>query len=128
MKLVFESTERFEEEISFFKNEQRLLIVNKINKCFNLLLSNPQKFYSRVEQPFHFQLRNDYEFSLYVLTVSDNLGIIFTVDEDPIFEQIIITLFRLVETNEAGKAYQEVGNLLYHDFLLEKSKKLAVLT
>jgi hypothetical protein len=31
MKLVFESTESFEKEISFFDDNQRLLIVSEIN-------------------------------------------------------------------------------------------------
>lgn len=126
LKLVFESTESFEKEIRFFNNEQRLLIINEINNYFNLLLSNQEKFYHHIEQPLQFKLENDYESSLYVLTVKDNFKLIFTLDEDTIFEQIIITLFRLVKENEAIKVYQETGDLLYQDFLLE-NKKVAVL-
>jgi hypothetical protein len=126
VKLVFESTESFEKEISFFDDDQRLLIVSEINNYFNLLLSNPVKFYQKIEQPLQFKLANDYDSSLYILEVSDNFKLIFTLDEDPIFEQIIITLFRLVKENEAIKIYQETGDLLYHDFLLE-NKKVAVL-
>lgn len=126
MKLVFESTESFEKEISFFNDDQRLLIVSEINNHFNLLLLNPVKFYQKIEQPLQFKLANDYDSSLYILGVNDNFKLIFTLDEDPIFEQIIITLFRLVKENEAIKVYQETGDLLYHDFLLE-NKKVAVL-
>ncbi len=126
MKLVFESTESFEKEISFLSDNQRLLIVSEINNHLNLLLSNPVKFYQQIEQPVQFKLVNDYDSSLYVLRVSDNFRLIFTLDEDPIFEQVVITLFRLVKENEVIKVYQETGDLLYQDFLLE-NKKVAVL-
>ena len=127
MKLVFESTESFEKEISFFDDNQRLLIISEINNHFNLLLSNPVKFYQQIEQPLQFKLANDYDSSLYILGVSNNFKLIFTLDEDPIFEQVIITLFRLVKDNEAIKVYQETGDLLYRYFLLEENKKVAIL-
>lgn len=127
MKLIFESTESFEKEISFFDHDQRLLIVNEINDHFNLLFLNPAKFYQKIEQPLQFKLANDYDSSLYILGISDNFQLIFTLDEDSIFEQVIITLFRLVTENDAIKVYQETGDLLYHDFWLEnENKKVAV--
>ncbi|MGI0480492.1 hypothetical protein ACN4EE_06845 [Geminocystis sp. CENA526] len=125
MKLVFDSTENFEKEIGYFDDNERLLIVNEINNYFSLLLSNPVKFYSKIEQPLQFKLVNNYDSSLYILPINDQLKLIFTVDEDPIFEQIIITLFRLVKNPDSIKVYQETGDLLYHDFL--ENKKVAVL-
>lgn len=126
MQLVFESTESFEKEIRVFDYDQHLLIVDEINNRFNLLLSNPAKFYQNIEQPLQFTLVNNYDSSLYILGITDNLKLIFTLDEDTIFDQIIITLFRLVKGNEAVKTYQEIGNLLYNDLLLE-NKKVAIL-
>jgi hypothetical protein len=125
MKLVFESTESFEKEISYFDDDQRLLIVNYINNQFNLLLSEPIKFYQKVEQPLKFNLVNNYDSSLYILEINEHLKLIFTLDEDVIFEQIIITLFRLVKENESIEVYQQTGDLLYSDFL--QNKKVAVL-
>lgn len=125
MKLVFDSTENFEKEIGYLDDNERLLIVNEINNYFSLLLSNPVKFYSNIEQPLQFKLVNNYDSSLYILPINDQLKLIFTVDEDPIFEQIIITLFRLVKNPDSIEVYQETGDLLYHDFL--ENKKVAVL-
>jgi hypothetical protein len=125
MTLVFESTENFEKEISCLDDNQRLLIIDDINKNFNLLLSDNLKFSQKIEQPLQFKLVNNYDSSLYILPINDHLKLIFTLDEDPIFEQIIITLFRLVKDQDAIAVYQETGNLLYHDFL--ENKKVAVL-
>lgn len=125
MKLVFDSTENFEKEIGYLDDNERLLIVNEINNYFSLLLSNPVKFYSKIEQPLQFKLVNNYDSSLYILPINDQLKLIFTLDEDPIFEQIIITLFRLVKNPDSIEVYQETGDLLYHDFL--ENKKVAVL-
>ena len=126
MDLVFESTDIFEQEINLLDNQQRSLIIETINSFFNLLLSNPEDFYRQIEQPLNFSLDNDYESSLYLFKVNENLTFIFSIDEDPIFERIIITLFRLVSANEGEKVYGEVGDLLYHDFLSSESKKVPV--
>lgn len=60
---------------------------------------------------------NSYESSLYTLTVSPTLRVIWTVDEDPIFGQVIFTLFRVVKHDDLDRAYQSVADSLYQDML-----------
>ncbi|EDN65346.1 conserved hypothetical protein [Beggiatoa sp. PS] len=58
-------------------------------------------------------LINDYESTLYSLKVNESIRIILTVDEDPIFEQVIFTLFRVVKKSLASEAYHDVAQLIY---------------
>lgn len=127
MDLVFESTDIFEQEINLLDNKQHSVMVEKINTFFSPLLSNPEYFYRQLEQPLSFPLDNDYQSSLYLVQANDSLTVIFSLDEDPIFQRTIITLLRLINTNEKEKIYKEVGNLLYHEFLSSETKKVPVL-
>ena len=58
---------------------------------------------------------NGYESSLYVLKVLEKLSVILTIDEDPIFDQFIVTLFRAVKQDKLNRAYQSVAELLYQE-------------
>jgi hypothetical protein len=56
-------------------------------------------------------------FTLLPLKISQTLSVILTVDEDPIFGQIIFTLFRAIQHSNLDKAYKSVAEALYQDFL-----------
>jgi len=43
--------------------------------------------------------------------------VIWAVDEDPIFGQIIFTLFRAVKHDDLDRAYQGVAESLYQDMI-----------
>ena len=64
--------------------------------------------------PLRSQL-NGYESSLYVLKVLEKLSVILTIDEDPIFDQYIVTLFRAVKQDKLNRAYQSVAESLYQE-------------
>jgi hypothetical protein len=53
--------------------------------------------------------------SLYVLPV-DAWRIVFTMDEDPVFEQIIVTLLRVVPADHLEGALTSLASVLYRDF------------
>jgi hypothetical protein len=46
--------------------------------------------------------------------------VILTVDEDPIFGQVIFTLFRAVNPDEVESAYQDVSESLYQELRQNK--------
>jgi len=51
--------------------------------------------------------------SLYVLWVSPQLRVILTIEEDPLFEQKIVTLFRAVKHDEIDRAFNSIAESLY---------------
>jgi hypothetical protein len=58
-----------------------------------------------------------YDSSLYILKISQTLSVILTVDEDPIFGQVVFTLFQAIQHGNLDKAYKSVAEALYQDFL-----------
>jgi hypothetical protein len=49
-----------------------------------------------------------------------------SVDEDPIFGQVIFTLFRVVKHDDLDKAYKSVAQSLYQD-LLHRDQEMAAI-
>lgn len=117
MDIVFESTEQFEQQLKEFSESERYNIINQINLC-SQLLPNEYNASNKLEQLDKISLINGYESSLYSLKVSADIRAILTIDEDPIFNQLIITLFRVVNRADARKAYQAVARAIYQDLML----------
>ncbi|NJL92128.1 MAG: hypothetical protein HC916_21940 [Coleofasciculaceae cyanobacterium SM2_1_6] len=40
-----------------------------------------------------------------------------TVDQDPIFRQVVFTLFRVVNSDDLDRAYQNIAESLYQEIL-----------
>ena len=51
--------------------------------------------------------------SLYVLRVSPQLRVILTIEEDPLFGQKVVTLFRVVKHDDMGRAFNSIAESLY---------------
>ena len=118
MDIVFESTEQFEQELKTFSESERYNIISQVNLC-SQLLPNGYSVSNSLEQLEKISLINDYDSSLYSLKVSPDIKAILTIDEDPIFDRFTITLFRVVNREDARKAYQEVARAIYQDLMLE---------
>jgi hypothetical protein len=68
-------------------------------------------------RPHAIKLKNGLTSSLYVLRVDSDIRIILAVDEDPLFNRVIITLFRVVTREKLESAFDSVAKLLYRDQL-----------
>jgi hypothetical protein len=120
--IVIESTKYFEQELSQLPELEKAETVKIINACVaqfpNCQLVDSQLVDSHGTSNPLSRLNltenlNGYESSLYVLRVTNTLGVVLAVDEDPIFNQIIFTLFRVVPSELLPQAYGEVANTLY---------------
>ena len=115
MDVLIESTKGFEKDIAKLSEDEKAAAIAKINDCASLFPTQKANFYRKVRRlrlPLNL---NGYESSLYTLTVSRTLRLILAVDEDPIFGQVIFTLFRAVKQDELERAYQNVAESLYQD-------------
>lgn len=117
MKLVIESTKKFEEELQAFSETEKLLIIEKMNQYFQMLSADKVSFYRRLDQVKKLRLINQYDSSLYTLKINNKIRLILTIDEDPIYDQTIITLFRVVKHSDISKAYDSVAESLYQDLI-----------
>jgi hypothetical protein len=111
MELVFHDTESFQADWQTYDAAVRGHLGTEINDCCQWLLYDPARF-DRSVQRVRPRLAGDIDASLCVLSV-ESTRILFTVDEDPVFEQLIVTLLRAVEEGEFESACASVIQDLY---------------
>jgi hypothetical protein len=117
MEVLIESTKSFEKDLDKLNNEGKSITVKKINDCAGLFPTQKVDVYRKLGRlPLLLGL-NGYESSLYTLKISQQLRAILAVDEDPIFGQVIFTLFRVVKHDDLNKAYQGIAASLYQEIL-----------
>jgi hypothetical protein len=115
--VLIESTRSFEKDLGRLSAEEKAATVKKINDCASLFLTKKADIYRKLHRLALPLDINGYESSLYTLRVSQKLRVILTVDEDPIFGQVIFTLFRVVKHDDLDKAYKSVAESLYQELL-----------
>jgi mRNA-degrading endonuclease RelE of RelBE toxin-antitoxin system len=113
--VLIESTRSFEKDLGKLSEDEKAAVVKKINDCASLFPTQKADIYRKLRRlPLPSDL-NGYESSLYTLRVSQKLRVILAVDEDPIFGQVIFTLFRAVNQGDLDKAYKSVAESLYQE-------------
>lgn len=118
--VLIESTQNFENDLDSLSEDGKRFVIKKINDFANFFPTQTEKTekidtYPDLHRPLSNLNLNGYESSLYILKVSPAWRVILAVDEDPIFSQIVLTLFRLVELSQANQAYQATANSLYQE-------------
>lgn len=113
MKLNVSNKAPFTKKVQLLPDAER----GKINKLVSKLAAsfqNGKSFFDKtVYQPYRFPLKNNLESSLYASKVSPDLRLIFSIDEDPIFNQLQITLFDLTDKNKEEERFKKIGEALY---------------
>ena len=117
MDVLIESTRSFEKDIAKLSVDEKAAAIQKINDCASLFPTQKADVYRKLRRRCLPSDLNGYESSLYTLRISQKLRVILAVDEDPIFEQVIFTLFRAVKHDELDRAYQGVAESLYQELL-----------
>lgn len=117
MEFLIESTSQFETNFAQLTDKEKKLVIDNINNCIKRFSENKITVYNQLQQINDLSLKQNYESSLYVLEVADNLKVILTIDEDPIFSKTIFTLLQVVHPEDVKKVYQEVAAYLYQDLI-----------
>lgn len=118
LELVFNETKAFLEDLKPISKERVAMLATEINDCCQLLLYDPAAFERRVEH-VRPQLADWVDASMVVLTVNDEFKVILTVDEDPLFEQLAVTLLRVIELHQLDGAADDLTKSLYGHFTSE---------
>jgi hypothetical protein len=114
MDLMFQDTESFQEGWQWLDPTLRGKLATELNDCCQLLLYDSEAFHQLVEniqQP----LSGGLNASIYVLPV-DTWRIVFTMDEDPVFGQVVVTLLRVVQADHLANTLGSVARMLYGGF------------
>ena len=94
-------------------------MIQGINSFASLWQNKKDDVYHQLEHLPLPSLPNGYESSLYQLRLPGQLSVILAIDEDPVFEQIILTLFRVFQVSDFQTAYQSIAESLYQEFVHE---------
>lgn len=121
MEIIFESTEEFEQDLKTYSEAEQSIILQQLHEYSSFLLTNKGDPERRLHQFYQFDLLDDYTSSLYSFIVNYYLRVILTIDDDPLFNRTLITLFRVVDSQVSAQVYQEVGASIYQGFLPQKT-------
>jgi Txe/YoeB family toxin of Txe-Axe toxin-antitoxin module len=113
--ILFNYTKRFEKDLKKFSSTDQKHISKQINKYAQMLADDEHGFYSQTYQPRKLNLAQGLDSSLYSLKINHQIRLIFTVDEDPIFGQIIFTLMRVVKHDDLSKTFSSIAESLYQN-------------
>jgi len=113
--ILIESTEKFEQDLDRLDHGEKTVAIEKINECADLFPTQKAYVYRKLRRLPLLTGLNGYESSLYTLKISQKLRAILTVDEDPIFNQAIFTLFRVIKHEDLDQAYQSTAESLYQE-------------
>jgi hypothetical protein len=113
MDLLFHSTETFEQDLQQFDAHLQIRIVQRVNEVAEAFIADQRVFAQQARKPYNLQLSNGFDSSLYSVIVEPDLRVILTVDDDPLFDQVIVTLMRVVKRPDLYNAYTSVAKTLY---------------
>lgn len=117
MDVTFEATDAFEKDLDTFASKERLQIVNKINIYCSLLPNDRAGFFKHAVRPAVPVLRSKLQSSLYSIRVARDIRVLATIDDDPLFDQIIVTLLRVVHRKDMDKVFRSLAQSIYQNDL-----------
>ncbi|NTV67824.1 MAG: hypothetical protein HGB06_09135 [Chlorobaculum sp.] len=113
MSTFFQASEEFEKDIKSFHAKEREQIASKINLYCSDFEDDPTLFRQHSYRPLKVILPDDLGSSLYAIRINQDIRVILTLDDDPLFGQTIVTLLRAVRHDSLEKAFRDIAESLY---------------
>jgi hypothetical protein len=105
MNLVFHTTAEFEQDLQSFDAATRQAITRRVNQVAREFLEDKKAFARHARKPCRVKLNHDYDSSLYSVKAEPDVRVLLVFDDDPIFEQVIVTLMRAVKRSQVRQAF-----------------------
>ncbi len=115
METLIESTRDFETDLGLLNETERATAIEKINVCISQSLTQPLDIAHEFHQPRLSLDLQGYDSSLYIFQVLPTLSVILSIDEDPIFGQVVFTLFRAIVPEQSDYTYRQIAAFLYQE-------------
>lgn len=110
-----QTTPEFRDDLSRLTNEERMRVTTVLRRNYELLRNDRRGFFAGAKRPQPIQLKGGFTSSLYSLRAGRDIRIIVAVDDDPVFAQTLVTLFRAVRHDELGRVYRSIANRIYRN-------------
>ena len=111
LELVFHETESFIADWELLTHAERGDLATEFNDCCQLLLYDEPGF-DRQAEVIHVSLCDGVDASLFAFTWGEH-RILFTVDRDPVFDELVITLLHVVQSEKVFQIVEKVKRTLY---------------
>ena len=121
MELIIEITKSFNKDLKKLQKNEQEKTKDKINSFVESFQQNgnSRKLY-RLEK---IKLPTNLSSSLFLLRIDVQIRAIVTFEKDPLFNQTVLTLFRVIKHSELEKAFKSVADSLYQNFYDTKGKE-----
>lgn len=114
--LVIELTDECEKLFYGFSQKEQDEIINKFEFYGELFIKNRAEFFKYAHQPIFFKLNDKFDSSLYYFVINEEIRAVASVDEDPIFDSVTITLFNVSKNKNIDKIFRTAANSFYQQF------------
>lgn len=122
MDIRIDITKEFHKELARFSPEEQSIIKTKLNYLIEIIKSGNST--SQILYRSHkVQLAGNLESSLYILKVNKDIRIILTSEKDPLFNEHILTLFKIVRRGDLEKSFKGITESLYQSLINRKGEK-----
>ncbi|WP_295990268.1 hypothetical protein [Rugamonas sp.] len=109
MNLQFDIARRFEEDLERLSPRDRERVATSIDRHAAVFDAGSLGAMRRIYQPQKILLPEGLQSSLFVLRVSEEVRVILTIEEDPLFDRKVITLLRVVRRDQVDRSYLAVS-------------------
>ena len=115
--LIVELTDDCEKKFYHFSQKEQDRILEQTEYLAELYITDRSEFFRNAHQPVFFKLNNKFDSSLYYFKINKDLKIIASVDEDPIFESVTITLLSVFQNGGIEKEFKSAAQSFYRNFI-----------
>jgi hypothetical protein len=115
MNTEFDITRHFENDLALFSKENQTIVADSINQyapVFDIEQGDPTH---HIYQPCKIQLPEGLDSSLYVLQATNQISVLLTIEDDPLFDRKLITLIRVIKQDELDYTFNSVAKSLYQN-------------
>lgn len=114
MNIEFRVEQRFEKELEKYNKSEKKKIIEKINFFADCAENdNLELAYHHLHKLKIPEIENFIDTTLYSYKIDKKLRLIILFDEDPLFDQIIVTLLRIVSPDDYNKVFKSIAESLY---------------
>ena len=108
-----QTTADFRRDLDRLSPDERASVTESLRRSYEVLRTSPRSFFARAQRPLPIHLKGGLSPSLYSLRAGRGIRLIVAVDDDPVFGQTLVTLFRAVRHEEVEQSYRSIAHLLY---------------
>jgi mRNA-degrading endonuclease RelE of RelBE toxin-antitoxin system len=123
MNVRIDIDKKFDRDLKKISSLDQSVISKKINQLIDLLKEekNTSTYLHKIRQ--FSKEEGNLDSSLYVLKIKRDLRIILTSEEDPLFNEHIITLLRIVKNDDLEKIFRGLAASFNKSFLFNGGRK-----